>query len=138
MIEAISGINFLAILAAVVASFILGGLWFVVIVGKIYAVAMGKEGQPPEKPSPLYIFGPVVCNLVTIITSAILLRMLNIETIPDALAFGLLVGVGYILSTVMNIAINPNIPRPFLYTIINAPYFITSSLMTCVILVLMK
>lgn len=52
--------------------------------------------------------------------------------------FGALVGVGYILSTCMNIAINPNFPRQFLYTFINAPYFIVSSLMTSVILVIMR
>ncbi|MBK7962734.1 MAG: DUF1761 domain-containing protein [Bdellovibrionales bacterium] len=137
MIEAISQINILAVLAAMVPNFILGGVWFGIVVSKLYIKALGRDALPQTKPSPIFIFGPVVCNLFAILTSAILLRMLQIESIPGALAFGLLVGVGYLLSTVMNIAINPNFPRPFLYTFINAPYFIASSLITSVVLVSM-
>lgn len=138
MIEAMGQIKILSMLAAVVASFIFGALWFVVVVAKIYPKALGRENIPAQKPGPLYIIGPVVCNLFVVLTSAILLRMLQIETVEGALAFGLLIGVGFIVSTVMNVAINPNFPRPFLYTLINAPYFIASSLMTSVILVLMR
>jgi hypothetical protein len=138
MLSSIYGINFLAIAVALVPSFILGGVWFGVIVSKLYIVALGREALPVQKPSLLFIIGPLICNLIGTITSAILIRMLNIQSIPDALAFGALVGVGYILSTCMNIAINPNFPRPFLYTLINAPYFIISSLMTSLILVLMR
>lgn len=138
MIEAVNHINFLAVLAALVASFILGGVWFGVIVAKLYVIALGRENIPAQKPAPIYIFGPVVCNLFVVITSAILIRMLNVETVADALAFGALVGVGYILSTVANVAINPNFPRPFMYTLINSPYFIVSSLMTSVIVVVMR
>jgi hypothetical protein len=131
-------VNFLAVLAALVPSFIFGGVWFGVVVAKLYSVALGREALPPQKPAPIFIIGPVVCNLFVVVTSAILLKMLQVDTIPGALAFGALVGVGYVLSTCMNIAINPNFPRPFLYTFINAPYFIVSSLMTSVILVIMR
>ena len=136
--QTINEINFLAVLAALVPSFILGGVWFGVVVAKLYVVALGREALPPQKPAPIFIFGPVVCNLFAVVTSAILLKMLQIDSIPGALAFGALVGIGYILSTCMNIAINPNFPRPFMYTLINAPYFLASSLMTSVILVVMR
>lgn len=136
--QVLNEINVLAVLTALVPSFILGGIWFGVVVAKLYAVALGREALPPQKPGPLFIIGPVICNLFAIITSAILLRLLQIESIEGALAFGALVGIGYILSTCMNIAINPNFPRPFMYTLINAPYFILSSLMTSVILVVMR
>jgi hypothetical protein len=64
--------------------------------------------------------------------------MLNILTVGEALTFGTLIGIGYILPTVANVAINPNFPRPFFYTLINAPYFIASSLMTSLSHVLIK
>ena len=138
MIDTLSQINLLAVLAAVVASFFLGGLWFAIVVAKIYTIALGRENMPVQKPSALFVIGPVLCNLVAILTSAVLLRLLNIESVEGALAFGALVGIGYIMSTVQNVAINPNFPRPFLYALINAPYFIGSSLMTCVRLTLMR
>jgi hypothetical protein len=137
MSDAINQINLLSILAALVPSFIFGGVWYGVVVAKIYVIALGREALPVQKPGPLFIIGPLVCNLFVVTTSAILLRMLQVESVEGALAFGILVGIGYILSTVMNVAINPNFPRPFLYTLINAPYFIASSLMTSVILVMM-
>jgi hypothetical protein len=62
MIEAISHINFLAVLAAIVSSFVLGGLWFGVVVAKLYVIALGRENIPAQKPAPIFIFGPVVCN----------------------------------------------------------------------------
>lgn len=138
MIEAISHVNFLAVLAALIPSFLFGGIWFGVVIARLYVVALGRQAIPSQKPAPIYIFGPVACNLFVVITSAILIKMLTIETVGDALAFGTLVGIGFVLSTVANVAINPNFPRPFLYTLINAPYFIGSSLMTCVILVVMR
>lgn len=138
MFASVSHIDFLAVLAALVASFIFGGIWFGVAVAKIYPVALGRQHLPAQKPAPIYILGPVICNLFVVLTSAILIQMLKIETIADALSFGALVGIGYVLSTVANVAINPNFPRPFLYTLINSPYFIGSSLMTSVILVAMN
>ncbi|WP_256435464.1 hypothetical protein [Aeromicrobium sp. CFBP 8757] len=35
------------------------------------------------------------------------------------------------------IAINPNVPRPMLYGLINAPYFVVSGLVTAVIVQLL-
>ena len=138
MLVAFQEVRILAVIAALVASFVLGGLWFMVVVAKTYVIALGRQGLPVSKPSPLFMFGPLFCSLLMTLTSAVLLRMLHIESFEGALKFGALVGVGYVSATCLNIAINPNFPRPFLYTAINAPYFVMSSLMTCVILVVMR
>src|SRR5437879_690967 len=135
MFTAITQINLLGVLAATAASFIIGGIWFGAIVGKPYLVAMGKENAPQQKPSVLFIFGPTVCNLVITFTSAILIKMLHIYALPDALAFGALIGIGYLIPMCLMIAINPNFPRPFFYTAINAPYLLATSLLSSVILV---
>lgn len=50
--------------------------------------------------------------------------------------FGLLVGIGYLVAQTFNIAINPNSPRPILYGLINAPYFIICSVVASIILTL--
>ena len=52
MIEAVGQINAWAVLAAIVASFIFGGLWFGVAVAKVYPIALGREALAPQKPSP--------------------------------------------------------------------------------------
>ena len=138
MLNAIGEINIWAIIVASAISFVFAGIWFGAVVAKPYLVALGREKMAPQKPSPLFIVGPFLCTLVTTITSAILMRILHIESLSGGLSFGALVGIGYILATCQNIAINPNFPRPFFYTLLNAPYFVLNSLTTCAILALMS
>ena len=134
MIDALSHVNWFAVLVASIAHFALGGIWFAGLVGRHYAAALGITGQPQQKPGPLFLAGPFVCGAITITTTAILLRALGITTYSDALALGVLVGVGYLMPMTVTIAINPLFPRPFAYSLVNAPFFIAGSLMSCAIL----
>lgn len=135
MINALSHLNWLAVMVASVAQFILGGIWFAGLVDKRYAAALGIADQPQQKPGPLFLAGPFVCGAITIATTAILLHTLGITTYGHGLALGALVGLGYLAPMTVNIAINPLFPRPFYYGLLNAPFFIVGSLMSCAILV---
>lgn len=134
MNDALFQVNWLAVLAASVANFLLGGIWFVALVGRFYPIALGIADHPPKKDGALSLVGPFVCGAITIATSAILLRTLGITSYGDALKLGLLIGLGYLVPMTLNIAINPLFPRPFFYTLLNAPYFIAGSLLSCTIL----
>ncbi len=135
LLNALSGLNWTAIAMATVASFVLGGLWFTVLFGKAYALALGRQDEPPAKPAPLFIAGPLVCGLVTTIASAILVQALHVQSLAEALAFGAIVGVGYLAATTVNTAINPNMPRPLFYGLISGGYFVLSGLVVSLILV---
>lgn len=137
MLQAISSINWLAVLLASIASFVLGGAWFMGLFPKAYVIALGREALPAQKPGPIFIVGPFVCGVLTTITTAILLGAFGITSMPEALVFGAVIALGYFTPHTANIAINPNFPRPFLYTLINAPYFTLSTLLTCTILTAM-
>lgn len=134
-IDATSQVNWLAVLAASGANFLLGAIWFVGLVGKYYPIVLGIADRPPQKPGPLFLIGPFMCSVFTIAASAILLRALNIASYSDAFELGLLIGIGFLVPMTINIAINPLFPRPFAYTFLNAPFFILGSLLSCVILV---
>lgn len=135
MINALSHVNWFAVVVASVAHFVLGGIWFAALVGEHYAAALGIADQPRQKPGPLFLAGPFVCGAITITTTAVLLRALGITTYGEALALGTLVGVGYLVPMTVTIAINPLFPRPFAYALLNAPFFVASSLISCAILV---
>lgn len=137
MLRALTEISWLSVLLVTAVNFIFGGVYFGILIAKMYAYAMGRENEAIQKPSSLMIAGPAVCGLMITLTSGVLIKMLNIQTFPDALVFGATVGVGYLIPITMTIAINPNFPRPFLYTAINAPYLLVSSLLTSAILTLM-
>ncbi|UIX32079.1 hypothetical protein [Streptomyces sp. GQFP] len=72
---------------------------------------------------------PLVCLLVTVLTSAVLVEALDITGIGDAVIFGLLVDGGYLRAMTFQIAINPNFPRPLYYGILNAPFFVITSVL---------
>lgn len=134
MIEALVRVNWLAVLAATVVHTLLGGAWFVGLFAKPYAVALGIEDRPPQKPSPRFIVGPLVCSAVTIVTTGLLLQALQITTLNAALGLGVIVGLGYLAPMTLNIAINPLFPKPFRYALINAPFFFVGSLAASAIL----
>lgn len=126
--------NLLGILAAGFSVMMLGWLWFDLLFGRTYAVVLGRDQLPPSKPAPLYFVGPSICMLVTTMALAVLMRWLAVPTLPQAAGLGVLVGVGLLGSTAVNMGINPNIPRPLSYGFLSASYFLASSILICVLL----
>jgi Protein of unknown function (DUF1761) len=79
-----------------------------------------------------------VCTLIVTLTSAILMKALNVESYQEALVFAIIVGFGYLVANTVDIAINPNIPRPLLYGAISGSYHLVGILMVSMILVSMR
>ncbi len=136
MFENFAGINWWGVLVATVIVTVLAGLWFTVVVGKAYATAVGRDPNAPAPSGPLFIAGPLVCNVVIVIASALLISALKIDTIGAALQFGAVVGIGYLVAMTFQIAINPVFARPLFYGLVNGPYFLLSSLIISASLVL--
>lgn len=138
MFTVLSSINWLSVLIAFVVYFMLGALWYMRLFPQLYKVSLGKAGETLQNQSPLYIVGPAVCVLLVVITSAILLYALDIHSYGDGLVFALLVGVGFLVANTTNIAINPNIPRPFLYSSITSAYHLIGIMLAVLVMVAMK
>lgn len=138
VLSAFAQVSFWGVLAASAFGFVFGGVYYGALVPKYYAIALGRETMPAAKLGMLTILGPFVCNIVMIVTTAAIMRMVGIISLADGLSFGLVIGVGYFLAMCMTIAINPNFPKPFYYTMVNAPYFLVSSLVTSAVLFLLQ
>jgi hypothetical protein len=138
MFNVLTDINWLAVLVAFVVSAALAGLYFPVLIAKPYVVALGRQNAGKPASTLVTNLGPIVCVLLVTVTSAVLLRALDVATVGDAVAFALIVGVGYLSAMTFQIAINPNFPRPLYYGVLNAPYFVISSLLTALILTWMR
>lgn len=134
MFDVFGDINWLGVLAAFAAFALLGAVYFTAVVPKFYVIALGRQGKPQPESTLLDGLGPVVCIAVTTITSAVLLQALDVTRIVDGVVFGLIVGVGYLLTTMTNIAINPNFPRPLYYAALNTPFFLGGAVASSVIL----
>lgn len=138
MFSTFSQISLSAVLAAFAVYSVFGALWFTLLFKKQYAISLGKEGALPEKPAPIFIFGPMVCSFFITVTSAMLMQALSIDTYGEAFEFGAIVGLGYLVANTINIAINPNMPRPIYYGILVGAYHLVGILLVCGILVAMK
>jgi len=136
--SAFAQIGLWGVLAASAFGFVFGGVYFGALVPRHYAIALGREALPAARLDMLTILGPFLCNIVMIVTTAAIMRMIGIASLTDALSLGLVIGVGYLLAMCMTIAINPNFPRPFYYTLVNAPYFLVSMLATSALLFLVQ
>ncbi|MGI9650855.1 DUF1761 domain-containing protein [Chryseobacterium sp. RLHN22] len=116
MIKQLTNLNWLSILVAFIPYFILGYLWFEVFFKKQYYIALGKDlPTTPQKPAPIFIVGPMITTLVTVIASAILIYILDLQRYNQVLGYSLFLGLGFLVSNTINIAINPNMPKPLYY-----------------------
>lgn len=138
MFTVLADVDWLAVLIAFVVSTALAGLYFPVLIAKPYIVALGRQNAGKPESTLVTNLGPIVCVLLTTVTSAVLLQALDVTAVGDAVAFGLIVGIGYLSAMTFQIAINPNVPRPIYYGVLNAPYFIISSVLTALILTWMR
>lgn len=136
MISQLANLNWMGVTLAFVAYSMLGALWFTVIFAKPYKISLGRDNEVlPNKP--IFIVGPMICMLVITLATAILMSALHIQSYGAALEFSLLIGVGYLVANTVNIAINPNIPRPILYGVISGGYHLVGILLVGMILVAM-
>lgn len=137
MISQLANLNWISVLLAFVAYFFLGALWFTLLFSKQYKISLGRDNETlPNKT--IFIVGPALCTLIITIVTAVLMYALNIQSFGAALELSLIVGVGYLFANTVNIAINPNMPRPILYGVISGTYHLVGILTAGVILIAMK
>lgn len=134
MLQKISKISWLGVFISLVFYSFLGWLWFTVLFPNQYANSLGKLGLMPANPDPIYFYGPPLTILPTIITTALLMVLLNINTKKAAVEFALIIGLGFLVANTFDIAINPNIPHPISYGLVVGGFHMIGILVSCLIL----
>jgi hypothetical protein len=124
----------LPILAAGLAYFALGGLWFTPLFGKQWDAAVGFERPPKWRPAAIYYLGPLLGCLVASAASAYLAQLTQAQSLADYLRIGLAVGLGYGTTITTTNAIAPNMPRPGLYAGVVGAYHLTGLLLCSAVL----
>ena len=137
MMSSLTNLNWLGIMVAFLVYFILGAVWFTLLFAKSYKVSLGREDETLAK-APIFIVGPALCTFVITVTTAVLMHALDIHTAGDALELALLIGLGYLGANTVNIAINPNIPRPLHYGMISGSYHLVGISLVMMILWAMR
>jgi hypothetical protein len=138
MIKYISKINWIAVLLSLVFYSFFGWLWFTVLFPNQYASTLDKLGLLPAKPDPIYFYGPPLTIIPTLIATALLIVVLNINTRKAAIEFAFVIGLGFLVANTFDIAINPNIPHPMPYGLIVGGFHLIGILVSCLIMQAMR
>lgn len=134
MFNVLGDVNWIGVPIAFVAFVLLGGVWFAALFSKSYNLSLGRDAAAKPAASALFYAGPPLTCLVITLTSALLLAALKVDSYTDALVFGLIVGIGYLVANTVNIAINPNFPHPLRYSLISGSYNLIGSLLVSTLL----
>lgn len=123
-----------AVLGAGITYFLLGGVWFTPLFGRMWDRAVGFERPPRWRPPAIYYLGPLAGCLVASFATALLMHHLQPAALPDALRIGCIVGAGYGATITSVNAISPNMPHPGLYAAVTGSYHLVGLILCSAIL----
>ncbi|NJM93094.1 MAG: DUF1761 domain-containing protein [Rhodospirillaceae bacterium] len=92
-------INWLAVVIAAVVTFVLGGLWYGPLFGKVWRAAEGQtETQPGHQKHPAFVYG--LSFALMLIAAAVLAVALGPDpNVQRSFVVGLVVGVGWVATS---------------------------------------
>ena len=97
-------VNILAILAATVASWLLGAAWYMAL-GTLWLEAIGKTKEelvgPSGKPSPVPFVISFMAELVMAFVLALLVVRIGPVTVPNGIAAGFLAWLGFVATSMI-------------------------------------
>ena len=91
-------IDWLAVIVAAIATFILGGVWYGPLFGRIWHAAEGRPAPPYEGKHPAFVYS--LSFVLMLIAAAVLAIALGSEpNVPRSVGVGLVVGAGWVATS---------------------------------------
>jgi hypothetical protein len=113
MSELLFRLDWLAILAATVVYFALGGLWFAPpVFGRRWASAIGVARPEGWRPGARMLVGSLLTCFLASVATSILAHALDARDVVEGLTLGLVVGIGYGTGIAGTHASSPTNARP--------------------------
>jgi hypothetical protein len=100
LLDVLSEVNWLAVLVAAVAYFAVGGLWYSpVLFAKPWMAASGITPEQAQGPGALYAVS-FVFQFLASLALALIAVATSAESVADGIVLGLVVGIGFVLTSV--------------------------------------
>ncbi|NGP87643.1 DUF1761 domain-containing protein [Fodinibius halophilus] len=97
--ELFISLNWLSIIAAGAAYFLIGGIWYGPLWGKVWMREKGMD-EHPEPPNPVIYLYSFILQLIVGLSLALFIAALGTNTALQGLYVGLSAGAGFVLTTV--------------------------------------
>jgi len=135
--DTLGDLNWLAVAAATVAYFALGGIWYArAVFGKAWMKAGGVEIPEGQQPGPAFYIVPLIANFLAVLATAMVARSTASTTFGDAIVLGIVLSVGFAVALTLLGAIFDNKPQPGVWFAINSAYHVVGLLIVAVIVTL--
>lgn len=116
-------VNWLAVLVAALAYFVLGAVWYTdALMGRQYRAALGLDPNQAGKPEPMPLLVNLVGWLVSALALALVMAASGASGVGDGILFGLVVGVGMVVTQML--VTSTYAGRGLALFKVNAPYVV--------------
>lgn len=134
--DLLGDLNWLVVLGAAAAYFVLGAVWYAgPVFGKAWSAAAGMEMRSGERPSPAIFLSPLVGSLLSAVALGLIAQASGTDTVGEGFQLGLIVGVGFAVSMSMVTAtFESNKPKPMVWGAVNAGYHLAGNLVAALII----
>jgi hypothetical protein len=133
--DVLGDMNWLAVIVATLAYFILGGIWYAQpILGKAWTRATGYE-VGGQRPGPAIYAAPLATCFLSTVATGMLAEATGSTTLGQGILLGLVVGVGFAVSlSALGIIFDPiRKPHPATFFVINSAYHLVGLMFAAVI-----
>jgi Protein of unknown function (DUF1761) len=135
--DVLGDLNWLAVIVAAIAYFVLGGIWYSPpVLGKQWTRASGFQ-QPQDGQSPgagIYV-APLIGDLIAAIAVGMVAAASSTDTFTEGLVLGLVIGIGVAGVIIGTTAVfESNKPEPITWFWITAAYHLVGFILMSVIL----
>jgi hypothetical protein len=123
--DVLGELNWLAVIVAAVAYFVLGAIWYAPpVLGKPWMAAGGMEmPADDQRPGPGIYLVPLIGSVLSAIALGMLAEASDTDTAGEGLVLGLVTAVGFALAIALITAtFETNKPKPMVWGAINAGY----------------
>jgi hypothetical protein len=134
----LGAINWLAVIIATLVYFLLGAVWFAqqTPIGRAWASAAAYESPTSGVASSnLFYLTPLITAFVASVATALIVEATGADTFGDGLVLGLVIGIGYAATIVLNLAaFEFSKPRQWTWGLLDASYHLVGLVVAAVIL----
>ena len=135
--DVLSELNWLAVLVAAVAYFVLGALWYAPpIFGKVWAAAGGFDlPEPGSRPSAAIYLTPLVGSVLSAIALGMIAKASDTDTFSEGAVLGIVVAIGFALSiSFVTAQFESQKPKPMVWGAVNGGYHVVGNLLAAIII----
>jgi hypothetical protein len=123
--DVLGDLNWLAVIAAAIAYFVLGAIWYAPpVLGNAWMRAGGVDVPEDERPGVGIYLVPLVGALLSSIALGMLAEASGTDTAGEGLVLGIVAALGFALAVVLSIAnFETSKPRPMTWGAIQVGYY---------------